>query len=122
MQSVIDFGNEEHLFKSKDNGKQAILIDGDDTVGENLNFGNTECFGIENFYNFLYGFTQVRTLQYGDTFYCSCTYVSYTHNSIRFKVTIVEILNLGTEFKFNNLIFCISEYRKSIQQLILQTS
>ena len=35
MQSVIDFGNEEHLFKSKDNGKQAILIDGDDTVGEN---------------------------------------------------------------------------------------
>ena len=74
MQSVIDFGNEEHLFKSKDNGKQAILIDGDDTVGENLNFGNTECFGIENFYNFLYGFTQVRTLQYGDTFYCSCIY------------------------------------------------
>ena len=35
MQSVIDFGNGEHLFQSKDNGKQSILIDGDDTVGEN---------------------------------------------------------------------------------------
>ena len=33
--------------------------------------------------------------EHGDNFYCSCLYVSYTHNSKRFQVTIVETLTLG---------------------------
>ena len=48
---------------------------------------------------FWHGFTQVRKLQYEKmlhyTLYCSCLCVSYTHNSVRFQVTIVEILTLG---------------------------
>ena len=64
------------------------------------------------------GFTQVRILQYKktlqfnvkhvDTFYCSCLYVSYTHNSIRFQVTIVGTLTLG--------IVAVTKYGVSIQQ------
>ena len=65
-----------------------------------------------------HGFTQVRVLQYKkalqlnvkhvDTFYCSCLYVSYTHNSIRFQVTIVGTLTIG--------IVAVTKYGVSIQQ------